>query len=116
MEISKSDWILYRKKLAGWQEAHMEKLCREYAAALNDDRTAPSERFWTLEQRIREDQRHPGIQVVLRRSSMLFDLAQLVAENVISLEDLSEFSKELQDTVKVISKHNNMSSGDELCE
>ena len=30
MEPSKKDWLLYREKIAGWQEAYMEKLIKEY--------------------------------------------------------------------------------------
>lgn len=104
MEISKSDWTLYRNKIAGWQEAYMEKLCKEYAAALTDSSIAASGRFWALEQRIRDDKRRPGVQVRMNKSHMLFDLAQLVADDAITFEDLSEFSTELQETVKTIVK------------
>ena len=30
MEISKSDWKLYREKIAGWQENYMARLNKEY--------------------------------------------------------------------------------------
>ena len=30
-DISKSDWILFREKIPGWQERYMEKLVKEYS-------------------------------------------------------------------------------------
>ena len=48
MELSKNDWKLFRERLPGWQERYMDKLTREYAELLTDDRCQPSERFWTL--------------------------------------------------------------------
>ncbi|MDO4983469.1 MAG: hypothetical protein Q4E35_07950 [Eubacteriales bacterium] len=102
MEVSKSDWSLYRKKIAGWQESFMEKLCAEYAAILSDSSIAASERFWTLERRIKEDKRLSGVQVEMRKSNMRYDLARLVAEEAITLDDLSEFSTELQEAVRMI--------------
>ena len=57
MELSKNDWKLFRERLPGWQERYMDKLTREYAEFLTDDRCQPSERFWTLNKRIREDRR-----------------------------------------------------------
>ena len=102
MEISKSDWTLYRKKIAGWQEGCMEKLCTEYAALLSDSNTKASERFWALERRIKEDKRLAGVQVETRKSNMLYDIARLVAEEAISFEDLSEFSSDIQDAVKLL--------------
>ena len=58
MELSKNDWKLFRERLPGWQERYMDKLTREYAEFLTDDRCQPSERFWTLNKRIREDRRN----------------------------------------------------------
>ena len=101
MEVSKSDWTLYRKRLAGWQENFMEKLCTEYAAILNDIGIDASERFWTLERRIWEDKQLSGVRVEMRKSNMLYDIARLIEERAISFEDLSEFSPELQEAVKM---------------
>ena len=60
MEPSKNDLKLFREKLPGWQERYMDKLAREYAEFLTDDSRQPSERFWALNKRIREDRRKPG--------------------------------------------------------
>ena len=37
MEISKSDWKLYREKIADWQENYMARLNKEYIALLSED-------------------------------------------------------------------------------
>ena len=50
--FTKRDWTLFRTKIAGWQEAYMDKLCREYIELLRSDDN-PSEKFWLLDKRIR---------------------------------------------------------------
>ena len=80
----------------------MEKLTHEYAELLTDDRCQPSERFWALNERIREDRRKPGVQLELRKQNAVFDLAHLIADGAVSLEELDGFSEELQNTVRVL--------------
>jgi len=47
--FTKKDWVLFREKIADWQEAYMDKLNKEYIELLNGEGT-PSEKFWTLEE------------------------------------------------------------------
>lgn len=101
MEILKSDWLLFRKKIPEWQEAYMEKLIKEYAAILNEEKLA-SEKFWELQSRIKEDKKKPGVIIEMRRSEMVNNIIALLNDNVISLDDLSDFSEELKDTVNFI--------------
>ena len=82
----------------------MDKLTREYAELLTDDRCQPSERFWTLNKRIREDWRKPGVQLEIRKQNVVFDLAHLIADGAASLDELDGFSEELQNTVRVLYK------------
>lgn len=102
MEVSKSDWNLFRKKLAGWQEKFMGKLCTEYAAILSDSNMKSSEKFWALRRRIEEDKYLSGVQVKMVKSNICYDLVRLIKEEAILFEDLSEFSPELQENVKWI--------------
>ena len=44
-EVSKSDWKLYRSKIAQWQEDYMDRLVKEYIAMLQADEDA-SDKFW----------------------------------------------------------------------
>ena len=53
MEMSKSDWKLYRQKIAGWQEAYIERLNKEYIDLLSVDEKKASEKFWELVERIK---------------------------------------------------------------
>lgn len=54
----------------------MEGLVKEYANFLNDDKKPASERFWELEKRIKEDKRHPGVVVELKKSEVIWDALQ----------------------------------------
>ena len=79
MELSKNDWKLFRERLPGWQERYMDKLTHEYAEFLTDDSRQPSERFWTLNKRIREDRRKPGVQLELRKQIKNYTLLHPVS-------------------------------------
>ena len=106
MDISKKDWKLFREKLSDWQENYMEGLVKEYANFLNDDKKPASEKFWELEKRIKEDKRHPGVVMELKKSEVICDIVRLMRLNVITYDDLSEFSGELQQEVKRIIEMN----------
>lgn len=98
MEILQSDWQLFRAKLPEWQEEYMEKLIIEYSAILKEEKPA-SEKFWEMESRINEDKHKPGVIIEMRRSEMINNIIALLNDNVISLDDLSDFSEELKETV-----------------
>ena len=102
MEISKSDWKLYREKIADWQENYMDHLNKEYIALLSSKDGNPSDRFWELEKRIKRDRRHPGVIIEMRKSSAIFDIAGLITHKVIAYEDLDDFSYELKEAIKII--------------
>ena len=65
MEVSKSDWKLFRTHIAKWQENYMERLLQEYVELLSGAENA-SEKFWKLEGRIKRDNKHPGVLIELR--------------------------------------------------
>ena len=102
MDISKKDWKLFRERLSGWQENYMEGLVKEYANFLNDDKKPASEKFWELEKRIKEDKRHPGVIMEMNKSEVIWDIVRLIRLKVITYDDLSDFSDELQNEVKRI--------------
>lgn len=106
MDISKKDWKLFREKLSGWQENYIEGLVKEYANFLNDDIKPASEKFWELEKRIKEDKRHPGVIMELKKSEVIWDIVRLIRLKVIIYDDLSEFSGELRREVKRILEMN----------
>ena len=102
MDISKKDWKLFREKLSDWQENYMDGLIKEYVNFLNDDTKHASEKFWKLEKRIKEDKRHPGVIMEMSKSEAIWDIVRLIRLKVITYDDLSEFSDELQQEVKRI--------------
>jgi hypothetical protein len=102
MDISKKDWKLFQERLSGWQENYMESLVKEYANFLNDDKKPASEKFWELEKRIKEDKRHPGVIMELKKSEVIWDIVRLIRLKVTTYDDLSDFSDELQMEVKRI--------------
>ena len=102
MDISKKDWKLFRERLADWQEKYMEGLIKEYINFLNDDTKPASEKLWGLEKRIKEDKHHPGVIMEMRTSEAIWDIVRLMRLKVITYDDLSEFSGELQQEVKRI--------------
>ena len=104
---SEKDWKLFRQKLPQWQESHMEKLCKEYLEILHKD-TQPSERFWELEKRINDDKHHIGVRARMSRSNMDNNLLGLLREGVITLDDLAEFSDELQNQMRLIAERTSM--------
>lgn len=101
MEPSKSDWKLYREKVAGWQEDYMERLIKAYITYLNSDEHA-STKFWEMEKRIKQDKKSPGVCIELRKKEMLFDLVRLLQDGVIVFDDLAEFSDELRENVRFL--------------
>ena len=100
MEIRKKEWKLFREKLSGWQENYMEGLVKEYVNFLNDDTSPASEKFWELEKQIKEDKHHPGVIMEMRKLEAIWDIVHLMRLKVITYDDLSEFSGELQQEVK----------------
>lgn len=102
MEISKKDWKLFREKLAGWQENYMEQLNREYIDLLSADDKNASDKFWELEKRIKADKKHPGVIMEMRKSEAIWNIAYLIGLNVITYDDLADFSDELKQAVKMM--------------
>ena len=102
MDISKKDWKLYREKLPGWQERYMEKLVKEYIEMLSNDERPASEKFWTLEKRIKNDRKHPGVIIEVRKSNVLYDIIRFIALDVITCDDLADFSEDLKQDVEFL--------------
>lgn len=101
MEISKVDWKLFRERVPGWQEQYMEKLNKEYIDLLSSVGNA-SDHFWELEKRIKQDKKHPGVLIELRKSTAIWDIAFFVRDGVITMDELDGFSEDLIDAVKLI--------------
>lgn len=101
MEISKSDWKLFRARIAEWQENYMERLVKEYIDMLNGTGNA-SDKFCELEERIKKDKKHPGVMLELSKENMIFDIVALINSGVITTADLEGFSDELKESVNFL--------------
>lgn len=102
--VNERDWKLLRSKLPDWQEHYMDKLNHEYMEILNGE-GSPSDKFWTLEKRIREDKKDTGVMVrEMSRSNMLYIIMDLIREGAIGVEELAEFSEELRGTIKAFTE------------
>lgn len=101
MEISKADWKLFRERVAGWQEHYMEQLNKEYIELLSSPGNA-SDHFWELEKRIKQDKKHPGVLIELKKSTAIWDIAFLARDGVIKMDELDGFSEDLIDAVRLI--------------
>ena len=101
MEVSKSDWKLFRTRIGDWQEAYMEHLIREYINLLESEENA-SDKFWKMEERIRKDKKHPGVMLELSKGNMIFDIVSLINLGVITTSDLDEFSDKLKEDINSI--------------
>ena len=77
----------------------MDRLGKEYIELLSED-VNPSDKFWSLDKRIKEDKRKAGIQLEMSRSNLIYNIISLINEGAISFEDLEEFSDELKETIR----------------
>ena len=101
--FTKKDWALFREKVADWQESYMDKLNKKYIELLNGE-GKPSEKFWALENRIRNDKKDTGVQLRMSRSNCISNIVSLLNEGAITMDDLKEFSDELKETIYFITQ------------
>ena len=84
-----------------------QKGCRKYDfVTVKVYKKPASEKFWELEKLIKEDKRHPGVVMELKKSEVIWDIVRLIRLKVITYNDLSDFSDELQNEVKRILEMN----------
>lgn len=96
--FTEKDWKLFRSKIVDWQESFMDRLNTEYIAILSED-ASPSDKFWKLDKRIKEDKKKAGVQLRMSRSNLIYNIMSLLNEGAISFEDLEDFSDRLKETV-----------------
>lgn len=95
-EVAESDWKLFKELLPKWQESYMKMLISQYIEILNGDSEASS-RFWALEERINRDKLSSGVLVNdVRRSTMRYEIANLLFDNAITLDDLDGFTEDIK--------------------
>ena len=109
--FKESDWKLFRKKIGGWQESYMDSLIKKYIELLSGEGN-PSDKFWALNDRLKEDKKCKGVQARMSRSEMLFNILDLLREGAITQDDLSDFSDELKNSIRAFTDRNFLSYDD----
>lgn len=99
-QFTKSDWMLFQKKIPQWQENYMERLNKEYIQILSQENVMPSEKFWELEKRIKIDKRNKGVFISMRKSNIIEDVLELLVNDVITMDDLIDFSDVFNETIQ----------------
>ena len=79
----------------------MEQLNKKYIELLGLPGNA-SDHFWELEKHIKQDKKHPGVLIKLKKSTAIWDIAFLVRDGVITMDELARFGENLIDAVKLI--------------
>lgn len=97
--FTEKDWKLFRSKIADWQESYMDRLNGQYMEILSENAN-PSDKFWKLDKRIKEDKKKAGVQVRMSRSNLIYNIISLFNEGAINFEDLEDFSDGLKETVE----------------
>ena len=100
MSYKESDWKLFRKLIPVWQERYIKKLNKEYIGILIQDKNA-STIFWELNDRIKKDRNSPGVIIEMSRSLLVENLISLIKHNVITLDELNDFSEETKESIQM---------------
>ena len=101
-DCKESDWKLFRVKIVEWQERYIEKVNKKIAKILTDEKLSAAERFWKAEKVIYREKKSAGVIIEMSRSTFKLNLLRLLKEKAITLEDLSDFSTELQEEIRRI--------------
>lgn len=65
-----------------------------------------STKFWDLDKRIKDDKRNPGVQMQLDKGDAIYDIVKMINLEIISKEDLADFSDDLKESVQeLIDRH-----------
>lgn len=102
MDISKKDWKLFREKLPDWQENYMDKLNKQYIELLSNEKETASDKFWELAKRIKNDRKNPSVIMDRRKSEAIWNIINLIRLNVITHDDLEDFSDDLKQAVDFV--------------
>ena len=100
MSYKESDWKLFRKLIPVWQERYITKLNKEYIGILIQDKNALTI-FWELNDRIKKDRNNPGVIIEMSRSLLVENLISLIKHNVITLDELNDFSEETKESIQM---------------
>ena len=100
LNCKESDWKLFRVKIVEWQRRYIERVNKKISKILLDEKSSPEDRFWKAEKFINREKKSAGVIIEMSRSTCKINLLRLLKEKAITLDDLSDFSSELQEEIK----------------
>ena len=80
----------------------MDKVNKKLIKHKKKKKLPPSEKFWKAEKLIIREKKSAGVIVEMRRSMFKINLLKLLNEKAITMEDLADFSPELQEEIKKV--------------
>ena len=80
----------------------MEKINQKIQKLLKNPSKTASEKFWQIEKIIHNEKRNPSVLIEMKRSSMCTTILSLLKSKCIKIDDLSDFSEDLQKNVKQV--------------
>lgn len=101
--MSEKDWKLFSKKYYEWKERYAAGIIEKYKELLDSEESA-TDKFFKLQEQIHKDSHSTVFRLPRRfsRNDMYLNIMALLNSKIISIDDLSEFSEELQDYAKAI--------------
>ncbi|MBQ1868896.1 MAG: hypothetical protein IIU30_03830 [Treponema sp.] len=101
-ECKESDWKLFRVKIIDWQENYMTRLNQKIIKILSDENKTQSDRFWKASKILASEKKSVGVVCELKRSMLNWNIVSLINQKVITMDDLSDFSSELQEHIALM--------------
>ena len=96
--MKESDWKLYRANLEPWRERYLKKINAQLAKKLQDNSKNATETFWDTVDKMEAVQKKLNHSLGdIRRSQMSTSLRFMLQYNIITKDDLTPFSDELQE-------------------
>lgn len=101
-ECKESDWKLFRGKIVDWQENYMARLNQKIIKILSGENKMQSDRFWKASKILASKKKSVGVVCELKRSMLNWNIVSLINQKVITMDDLSDFSSELQEHIALM--------------
>ena len=100
MQIIKSDWKTFSKRVPEWRERYLNGKNTEIVAILTDESRTPTEQFWDAKERMEKEARILTDCLDGHSKSSMFTYILVMFRHKLILEaDLSEFSDELREQI-----------------
>ena len=102
MDVSTSDWKVFRRRVPEWRERYLRLRNEEVVGLLRDEALTPTERFWQAKERMAEEAR--VLQACLdghSKRKVAWYLSLMYGHEMIGEDDLDEFSEGLRASVRL---------------